>query len=93
MNPFEKLKSEVSTAQSEVFGPILSLIESAEEDAEKYYTKGNRSAGNRLKKKMQEIRKSIKHPIVKSKMVAIQNSAKGLRSSIMEDQKAAAATK
>lgn len=93
MNPFEKLKSDVSSAQSEVFGPILSLIESAEEDAEKYYGKGNRSAGNRLKKKMQEIRKAIKHPAVKAKMTSIQTSAKDLRTSIMEDQKAAVASK
>lgn len=93
MNPFEKLKSEVSSAQSEIFGPILTLIESAEEDADKYYSKGNRSAGNRLKKKMQDIRKAIKHPAIKTKMSSVQNSAKELRSSIMEDQKAAAASK
>lgn len=87
MNQFEKLKADVAAAQSAIFDPINSLIASAEEDAQKYYGKGVRSAGNRLKKKMQEIRKAIKHPAVKSQMTNIQNSAKGLREGLIEDSK------
>ena len=87
MNQLEKLKAEIAKTQSEIFGPILSIVESAEDDAQKYYGKGVRSAGNRLKKKMQEIRKAIKHPDVKSKMTSIQNSAKGLRESLIEEAK------
>lgn len=87
MNQFEQLKNSVSTAQNEIFGPITALIASAEEDANKYYVKGVRSAGNRLKKKMQEIRKAIKHPAVKAQMTGIQNAAKDLRQTLVEESK------
>ena len=36
---------------------------------------------------MQEIRKAIKHPAVKAQMTAIQNSAKNLRESLIEESK------
>jgi hypothetical protein len=87
MNQFEKLKAEIAAAQASIFSPINSILESAEDDAQKYYEKGVRSAGNRLKKKMQELRKVIKHPAVKAKMTGIQNSAKGLRESLIEESK------
>jgi hypothetical protein len=87
MNQFEKLKEEIAAAQAAIFEPINSLISEADDDAQKYYGKGVRSAGNRLKKKMQEIRKAIKHPEVKAKMTSIQNSAKGLRESLIEEAK------
>lgn len=87
MNQFEKFKEEVAEIQAAIFNPINSLITEADDDAQKYYGKGVRSAGNRLKKKMQEIRKSIKHPEVKAKMTAIQNSAKNLRESLIEESK------
>jgi len=87
MNQFEKLKEEVAATQAAIFDPINSLLASAEEDAQKYYSKGVRSAGNRLKKKMQEIRKTIKHPAVKAQMTGIQNSAKDLRQTLVEESK------
>ena len=87
MNQFEKLKEEVAAAHAAIFDPINSLLASAEEDAQKYYGKGVRSAGNRLKKKMQEIRKTIKHPAVKAQMAGIQNSAKDLRQTLVEESK------
>lgn len=90
MNQFEQLKSEIAAAQAAIFDPINSLVSQAEEDAQKFYGKGVRSAGNRLKKKMQEIRKAIKHPEVKAKMSAIQNSAKDLRQAIVDSSKAEA---
>jgi hypothetical protein len=90
MNQFEKLKEEVASAQQAIFDPIYSIISAAEEDAQKFYGKGVRSAGNRLKKKMQEIRKAIKHPIVKSHMAGIQNSAKDLRQTLVDESKAKA---
>jgi hypothetical protein len=87
MNPFEQLKEQIKSVETEVFGPINSLISQAEEDAQKYYEKGVRSAGNRLKKKMQEIRKAIKHPHIKSNFTSIQNSAKELRQNIVDSAK------
>lgn len=87
MNQFEQLKNEIAAAQSAIFDPINAIISQAEEDAQKFYGKGVRSAGNRLKKRMQEVRKAIKHPEVKSRMVAVQNSAKELRQSIVDSVK------
>jgi len=87
MNQFEKLKEEVAAAQSAIFDPINTILASSEEDAQKYYVKGVRSAGNRLKKKMQDIRKSIKHPAVKAQMTTVQVSAKALRESLIEESK------
>ena len=87
MNDFEKLKAEIAAAQSAIFSPILEIIESAEEDAQKYYGKGVRSAGNRLKKKMQDIRKAIKHPAVKAEMTKIQEGAKNLRQQLVDATK------
>lgn len=88
MNQFETLKSEIEAAKTSIFGTIDALITEAEDDAAKYYSKGVRSAGNRLKKKMQEIRKAIKHPEVKAKMASIQNQAKDLRQALVEETKA-----
>jgi hypothetical protein len=85
MNNFEKLKAEIEAAQAAIFAPISSLISAAEDDADKYYGKGVKSAGNRLKKKMQEIRKAIKHPIVKAEMTKIQEGAKNLRQSLTDE--------
>ena len=79
MNDFEKLKAEIASVQAVIFEPIISLVSAAEDDADKYYGKGVKSAGNRLKKKMQEIRKAIKHPMVKAEMTKIQEGAKNLR--------------
>jgi hypothetical protein len=87
MNQFEKFKAEIAEIQNSIFSPITTLIESAEDDATKYYTKGVRSAGNRLKKKMQEIRKAIKHPVVKSRMTEIQNKAKDYRQTLVDETK------
>ena len=87
MNQFETLKSEIEAAKAAIFGPLELLITDADDDAAKYYSKGVRSAGNRLKKKMQEIRKAIKHPEVKSKMASIQNMAKDLRQELVEASK------
>jgi hypothetical protein len=85
MNDFEKLKEEIAAAQSAIFDPISALVSAAEEDADKYYGKGVKSAGNRLKKKMQEIRKAIKHPAIKAEMTKIQEGAKNLRQSLTDE--------
>lgn len=84
MNQFEKLKDQVAKAQTAIFGNLNEIIASAEEDAQKYYEKGVNSAGNRLKKKMQEIRKAVKHPEIKATMKAVQDSARDLRGDIIE---------
>lgn len=85
MNDFEKLKEEIALAQAAIFDPINSLILSAEEDAAKYYGKGVKSAGNKLKRKMQDIRKVIKHPVVKAEMTKVQEGAKTLRQTLTDE--------
>lgn len=85
MNDFQKLKEEIASAQTAIFDPIISLVSAAEDDADKYYGKGVKSAGNRLKKKMQEIRKAIKHPMVKAEMTKIQEGAKNLRQTLTDE--------
>jgi hypothetical protein len=85
MNDFEKLKEEISAAQAAIFEPINDLISTAADDADKYYGKGVKSAGNRLKRKMQEIRKAIKHPVVKAEMTKIQEGAKNLRQTLTDE--------
>lgn len=87
MNQFEELRNQVNQVKEDIFGPIVELLESAEDDASKYYEKGVQSAGNRLKKTMQEVRKTIHHPTAKSKLVELQNSAKNLRQSIIDASK------
>ncbi len=85
MNDFEKLKEEVIAVNSAIFDPIYAIINASEDDADKYYGKGVKSAGNRLKKKMQEIRKAIKHPAVKAEMIKLQESAKTLRQTLTDE--------
>jgi hypothetical protein len=85
MNDFEKLVLDVDTAQTAIFHPIHSLLVDAADDADKYYGKGVKSAGNRLKKKMQEIRKAIKHPVIKAEMTKIQEGAKNLRQTLTDE--------
>ena len=42
----------------EKYNALLNLIESAREEAEKFYTKENNAAGGRLRKIAQEIKKA-----------------------------------
>ena len=85
MNDFEKLVLEVDVVKTAIFHPIQTLLVDAAEDADKYYGKGVKSAGNRLKKKMQEIRKAIKHPAIKAEMTKIQEGAKNLRQTLTDE--------
>jgi hypothetical protein len=85
MNDFEKLKKEINDAQAAIFNPLIDLINSAQDDADKYYDKGVKSAGNRLKRKMQDIRKVIKHPAIKAEMTKVQETAKTIRQTLTDE--------
>ena len=41
----------------ELFEQIVSVVEAASADADKFYNKGNKAAGVRLRKAMQEMKK------------------------------------
>jgi hypothetical protein len=85
MNNFEQLKNEVDAIRATIFDPIYEVINAAEEDATKYYTKGVKSSASKLKKKMQELRKTISHPAIKTEMTKIQESAKNLRQTLIDE--------
>ena len=40
----------------EIYNKILTLVAIAKEDVEKFYVKGNKSAGTRIRKHMQELK-------------------------------------
>lgn len=40
----------------ETYNKIIALIETAKEDVEKFYVKGNSSAGTRVRKHMQDLK-------------------------------------
>jgi hypothetical protein len=58
----------------EKFTNIKSLLESVEKDAESFYTKGNKSAGTRLRGAMQTLKQLAQE--VRSEVQEIKNSDK-----------------
>lgn len=84
MNDFNKFKALVEESKTAIFGEIDSLVEKIEAsgDIEKFYEKGVKSAGSRIKKDLQSIRKAIHNPTVREKMNDINNAAKDLKESI-----------
>jgi len=67
-NEFEKLKLAICECKMSVFSEMEKLIESSLEDVEKFYEKGNRSAGSRIRKNAQLVRKLIHHPTIRKEM-------------------------
>lgn len=84
MNSFEQFKSTVEAAKASVFGDIDNHIAEMEAsgDVEKFYDKGVKSAGGRLRKGLQEIRKTIHNPTNSKSMATIKDGAKDLREEI-----------
>lgn len=58
----------------EKFNSIKSLLESVEKDAESFYTKGNKSAGTRLRGAMQTLKQMAQE--VRAEVQEIKNSEK-----------------
>ncbi len=58
----------------EKFNNIKSLLESVEKDAESFYSKGNKSAGTRLRGAMQTLKQMAQE--VRSEVQEIKNSEK-----------------
>lgn len=79
MNEFETFKETVHNVQSEVFGKINEILLESEEDAIKFYEKGNKSAGTRLRSNMQKIRKLIHHPTIRQNMNQVNLGAQEVR--------------
>ena len=84
MNSFEKFKETVEAAKNNVFGEIDAQIAEMEEngDVEKFYDKGVKSAGGRLRKGLQNCRKAIHNPTNAKSMATIKDGAKALREEI-----------
>ena len=83
-NQFEELRKTVYDVKENLFSEIEELIATCEEDANKFYEKGNKSAGTRIRKNAQQIRKQIHHPSIRKQMVKIEEAAKDLRTAISE---------
>ena len=58
----------------EKFNNIKSLLESVEKDAESFYTKGNKSAGTRLRGAMQTLKQMAQE--VRTEVQEIKNTEK-----------------
>lgn len=55
----------------ELFEKIVTLVETAKEDVEKFYVKGNKAAGTRVRKHMQELK-----ILAQQVRIEVQNSKK-----------------
>ena len=84
MNGFEQFKQTVDEAKKAIFGEIDSIIAELEESGsvEKFYEKGTRSAGSKIRKQLQNIRKAIHNPTNAKSMATIKDGARDLRDSI-----------
>ncbi len=84
MNSFEQFKATVEEAKASVFGEIDNHIAEIEAsgDVEKFFDKGVKSAGGRIRKSLQEIRKTIHNPTNSKTMATIKDGAKSLREEI-----------
>lgn len=82
MNNFEQLKQTIEEAKQAVFSEMESILESCQEDVNKFYEKGNKSAGSRIRKSAQLVRKQIHHPTIRQHFSKIEDAAKALRESI-----------
>ena len=82
MNQFEELRKTISEVKQNIFNEMESLLDQCQEDAEKFYDKGNKSAGSRIKKSAQLVRKQIHFPTIRQEISKIEEAAKNLRASI-----------
>jgi hypothetical protein len=84
MNSFEKFKETIEEAKSSIFSQIDAEVALLEEtgDVDKFYEKGVKSAGGRLRKGLQNIRKTIHNPTNAKTMATIKDGAKALREEI-----------
>lgn len=84
MSNFQEFKATVEEVKNQIFGEIDAAIQEMEEsgDVEKYYEKGVKSAGSRLRKGLQSVRKAVHMPTIRGNMSRIQDAAKELRDSI-----------
>ncbi len=88
MSKFEDFKEALDKTKEELFAPLYAVVEELEGDAVKYYDNGVKSAGNRVKKGMQDVRKIIKPADARRVFADLQNVAKEARQEIIDDFKA-----
>ena len=86
MNKFEELQKVIADAKASIFSEMDELLESCQEDADKFYDKGNRSAGGRIRKTAQSVRKLLHFPTIRKTLSSIEETAKDLRSTINESK-------
>lgn len=79
LGEYAKLIETVNEVKAALFDEIDQYVAEAEEDAEKFYEKGVKSAGARLRKKCQLIKKQIHGPTLRTEMNKIKDQAQALR--------------
>lgn len=78
MQEFNKLKQEVESVKASLFASIEELLLQSEENSDKFYNKGVKSAKGRLKKAAREIKKKIHGPTIRTEMNKIKTAASTL---------------
>jgi len=86
MNQFEELKKTIHDVKQELFSEMETLLETCQDDADKFYEKGNKSAGSRVRKSAQLVRKQIHHPTIRKNINKIEEAAKALRENISQSK-------
>lgn len=86
MNQFEELKKTIQDVKQELFAEMETLLETCQDDADKFFEKGNRSAGSRVRKNAQLVRKQIHHPTIRQSINKIEEAAKALRENISQSK-------
>lgn len=86
MNQFEELRKTIHDVKEAIFTEMETLLETCEEDADKFYSKGNRSAGSRVRKNAQLVRKQLHFPTLRKELTKIEEAAKALRENISQSK-------
>lgn len=79
LGEYAKLVETVGEVKAALFAEIDELLADAEDDAVKFYEKDVKSAGARLRKRCQEIKKKIHGPTIRTEMNKIKDQAQALR--------------
>lgn len=79
LGEYTKLVETVNEVKEALFGEIDRLIAESEVDAAKFYEKGVKSAGSRLRKNCQSIKKLIHGPTIRGEFNKIKDQAQALR--------------
>ena len=88
MNTIDELKKTVTDLQTEMFGPILELLDATEVNATRYYDKGIFAANPKIKASLLKMVKSINPRDARLKMKDLQSHIKETRQQLIDEVRA-----